>query len=50
MKMRMVLSETPLKEFGHSDCNTEGWAEQVTYIRLYSIHDGWVMLNVKLWW
>ncbi|ROL44646.1 Leucine-rich repeat-containing protein 42 [Anabarilius grahami] len=28
-KMRMVLSETPLKEFGHSDCNTEGWAEQV---------------------
>ncbi|XP_056096933.1 leucine-rich repeat-containing protein 42 [Rhinichthys klamathensis goyatoka] len=29
MKMGMVLSETPLKEFGHSDCNTEGWAEQV---------------------
>uniref|UniRef100_A0A671P8D2 Leucine rich repeat containing 42 n=1 Tax=Sinocyclocheilus anshuiensis TaxID=1608454 RepID=A0A671P8D2_9TELE len=28
-KMRMVLSETPLKEFGHSDCKTEGWAEQV---------------------
>ncbi len=28
--MRMVLSETPLKEFGHSDCKTEGWAEQVT--------------------
>ncbi|XP_048020465.1 leucine-rich repeat-containing protein 42 [Megalobrama amblycephala] len=28
-KMRMVLSETPLNEFGHSDCNTEGWAEQV---------------------
>lgn len=27
--MRMVLSETPLKEFGHSDCKTEGWAEQV---------------------
>ncbi|XP_050980706.1 leucine-rich repeat-containing protein 42 [Labeo rohita] len=28
-KMRMVLSETPLKEFGHCDCKTEGWAEQV---------------------
>ncbi len=28
--MRMVLSETPLKEFGHSDRKTEGWAEQVT--------------------
>ncbi|XP_067309149.1 leucine-rich repeat-containing protein 42 [Pseudorasbora parva] len=28
-KMRMVLSEAPLKEFGHSDCETEGWAEQV---------------------
>uniref|UniRef100_A0A672M424 Leucine-rich repeat-containing protein 42-like n=1 Tax=Sinocyclocheilus grahami TaxID=75366 RepID=A0A672M424_SINGR len=28
-KMRMVLSETPLKEFGHSDCKTEGWADQV---------------------
>lgn len=28
-KMGMVLSETPLKEFTHSDCKTEGWAEQV---------------------
>ncbi|XP_056600354.1 leucine-rich repeat-containing protein 42 [Triplophysa dalaica] len=28
-KMGMVLSETALKEFAHSDCKTEGWAEQV---------------------
>uniref|UniRef100_A0A671QJJ1 Leucine-rich repeat-containing protein 42-like n=1 Tax=Sinocyclocheilus anshuiensis TaxID=1608454 RepID=A0A671QJJ1_9TELE len=27
--MRMFLSETPLKEFEHSDCKTDGWAEQV---------------------
>ncbi|XP_043076580.1 leucine-rich repeat-containing protein 42 isoform X2 [Puntigrus tetrazona] len=27
--MKMVLSEAPLKEFSHSDCKTEGWAEQV---------------------
>ncbi|XP_051990539.1 leucine-rich repeat-containing protein 42 [Xyrauchen texanus] len=28
-KMKLILSETPLKMFAHSDCKTEGWAEQV---------------------
>ncbi|TRY84184.1 hypothetical protein DNTS_026064 [Danionella cerebrum] len=28
-KMEMILSETPLSEFGHSNCKTDGWAEQV---------------------
>lgn len=34
--MGMVLSETPLKEFAHSDCKTEGWAEQVTHKNIHT--------------
>jgi len=29
MQIGLVHSKVPLKEFDHSNCKTEGWAEQV---------------------
>ncbi|XP_051553070.1 leucine-rich repeat-containing protein 42-like [Myxocyprinus asiaticus] len=37
-KINLIRSETPLKVFTHSDCKTEGWAEQMEGKSLFERH------------